>query len=141
VSPHAVPFQRILYATDLTPAAAHAAIYAMSLASEAGAHIDVLHVVPPRTIEHPERLAELEKNFYHELDRLVPEQAREFCNPRSFVDAGNAHQRIEEHIRQHDIDLLVIGVRKSSFLDIEIRTSNAFELVIESRCPVLTIRG
>ena len=141
VPAHAVPFQRILYATDFTPAAAHAAIYAVSLASEAGAHIDVLNVVPSKTIPHPERLAELEKHFYHELDRLVPRQARDFCNPRSFVETGNAHKRIHEHIQQHNIDLLVIGVRHSSHLDIEIRTSNAFRLVIESPCPVLTIRG
>jgi nucleotide-binding universal stress UspA family protein len=140
-SPHAVPFQRILYATDFTPEAANAAIYAISLASEAGAHIDVLNVVPPKTIEHPDRLAELEKNFYHELDRLVPGQAREFCKPRSFVETGNAHRRIHEHIQQHNIDLLVIGVRNSAHLEFEIRASDAFRLVVESPCPVLTIRG
>lgn len=140
-SRHAVPFQRILYATDLTPEAAHAGIYAVSLASEAGAHIDVLNVVPPKTVEHPERLAELEKHFYRELDGVVPDRAREFCNPRSFVDAGKAHRRIQEHIQQHDIDLLVIGIRKSSHLDLEMRTSLAFQLVIESACPVLTIRA
>lgn len=140
-SPDAIPFQRVLYATDFTPEATHAAIYAMTFAGEARGHLDVLNVVPPKTIEHPERLAELEKNFYHALDRLVPEQAREFSNPRSFVDAGDAHRCIQEHIRQHKVDLLVIGVRKSSFLDIEMRTSRAFELVIDSPCPVLTIRS
>lgn len=140
-SHRAVPFRRILYATDFTPAAAHAAIYAMTLASEAGARIDVLNVAPSKAIEHPERLAELEKHFFDELDRLVPAQAREFSNPRTFVDVGDAHRRIQEHILQHQVDLLVIGVRKSSFLDLEMRTSNAFALVIESPCPVLTLRG
>jgi len=138
---HAVPFKRILYATDFTPAAAHAAIYAVSLASDAGADIDVLNVVPGNTIAHPDRLFELERQFYRELDLLVPEQAREFCNPRSFVDTGRAHHRIKEHIKEFSIDLLVIGVRKSSHLDLEIRTSNAFRLVVESPCPVLTIRS
>lgn len=140
-SEHAVPFRRILYATDFTPAAARAAIYAISLAKDAGADIDVLNVVPVKTVDHPDRLSELREHFYDELDRLVPGQAREFCNPRSFVETGNAHQQIQEHIRQHDIDLLVIGVRKSSHLDLEIRMSNAFRLVIESPCPVLTIRS
>lgn len=140
-SPHAVPFKRILYATDFTPAAAHAAVYAVMLAKEAGAHIDVLNVVPSTSIAHPDRLSELEKHFFQELDRVVPRQAREFCNPRTFVDTGNAHQRILEHIREYGADLLVIGVRNSSHLDLEIRTSNAFRLVVESLCPVLTIRG
>ena len=140
-SPHAVPFKRILYATDFTPAAAHAAIYAVTLAKEAGADIDVLNVVPGNTVAHPDRIAELEKHFFSELDRVVPRQAREFCNPRTFVDTGKAHQRILEHIREFGVDLLVIGVRNSSHLDLEIRISNAFRLVVESPCPVLTIRG
>lgn len=138
-SDHSVPFKRILYATDLSPAAARASIYAVSLARESGANIDVLNVVPANTVEHPDRLGELEKHFYEELDRLVPKQARDFCNPRTFVETGNAHQQINEHIRNHDVDLLVIGVRKSSHLDLEMRTSDAFRLVVESPCPVLTI--
>jgi nucleotide-binding universal stress UspA family protein len=138
---HAVPFRRILYATDFTPAAAHAAIYAISLAKEAGADIDVLNVVPRSAIEHPGHIAELEEGMYHELDCIVPQKAREFCNPRTFVDTGNAHKRIQEHIRDYQIDLLVIGVRKSSHLDIEMRASDAFRLVVESPCPVLTILG
>lgn len=140
-SNHAVPFQRILYATDFTPAAAHAAIYAVSLASEAGASIDMLNVVPVNTIEHPDRLSELQKHFLHALEQLVPDQAREFCSARAFVDTGNAHSRIREHIKQHNNDLLVIGMRKSSHLDLIIRTSPAFQLVVESPCPVLTIRS
>lgn len=140
-SSHAVPFQRILYATDFTPAAAHAAIYAISLAREAGASIDMLNVVPVNTIEHPDRLSELQKHFYHALEQLIPDQAREFCNARAFVDTGNAHGKIREHIKQHNNDLLVIGMRKSSHLDLIIRTSPAFQLVVESPCPVLTIRS
>jgi nucleotide-binding universal stress UspA family protein len=138
-SAHSVPFKRILYSTDFTPAAAQASIYAISFAQEAGADIDVLNVVPARAIQHPGDIQALEKQFYHELDRIVPEKAREFCNPHTFVETGNAHKRIHEHIQQHQIDLLVIGVRKSSHLDIEMRTSEAFGLVIESPCPVLTI--
>lgn len=140
-APHALPFKRILYATDFTPEAAHAAIYAATLASEAGAAIDVLNVVPGSAIAHPERLSELERRFFRELDHVIPQQAREFCNPRTFVDTGNAHHRILEHIRDYGVDLLVIGVRNSSHLDLEIRTSDAFGLVVESTCPVLTIRG
>jgi nucleotide-binding universal stress UspA family protein len=135
-SDDAVPFKRILYATDFTPAATRAAIYAISLAKESGADIDVLNVIPRNHAEQP---SPLESHVYQELDRIVPNQAREFCNPRTFVDVGNAHKRIEEHIRQYSVDLLVIGVRKSSHLDLEMRTSDAFGLVAASRCPVLTI--
>ena len=136
-----VPFRRILYATDFSPAATQAAIYAISLAREAGAAIDVLNVVPERTIGNAERTAELEKRLHQELDKVVPDKAREFCSPHTFVDVGNAHKQINEHIREYGADLLVIGVRKSSHLDLEMRTSDAFGLIAASHCPVLTILG
>ncbi len=140
-SPHSVPFKHILYATDFTPEAAHAAIYAVTLAEEAHADIDLLNVVPGSMIAHPDRLSNSEKHFQSELDRVIPQQAREFCNPHTFVETGKAHHQILQHIQKHGIDLLVIGVRNSSHLDLEIRISNAFSLVVESPCPVLTIRG
>ena len=101
----------------------------------------MLHVVRREAIEHPDRLNDILRRFYRALDELVPEQAKEFCNPRSFVEVGNAHQQILEHIRERSIDLLVLGVRKSSHLGIERRTSGAFQLVIHAACPVLTIVG
>jgi nucleotide-binding universal stress UspA family protein len=138
---HSVPFRRILYATDFSPTAAHAAIYAVALAEQAGAAIHILNVVPKSTMGHPDHLTELQNHFHRELDRVVPAQARDFCDPRTFVETGDAHKRIKEHIRQHEVDLLVIGMRKSSHLEVVIRTSPAFQLVIDSPCPVLTIRG
>jgi len=136
-----IPFKRILYATDFSPAAVQAAVYAVSLAKDAGANIDVLNVVPEKVIAHPQQIAELEERLHQQLEKVVPAQAREFCNPRTFVDVGNAHKQINEHIRQYAVDLLVIGVRKSSHLDLEMRTSGAFALIAESPCPVLTVLG
>ncbi len=134
-------FQHILYATDLTPAAARAAIYAVSFAKAFRADLDVLHVVPREAIDHPGRLSEIRNRFYRELDNLVPDQAKDFCNPRSFVEVDNAHRRILEHIQERSVDLLVLGIREASHLGIETRTSRAFQLIVHATCPVLTIVG
>jgi nucleotide-binding universal stress UspA family protein len=69
----------------------------------------------------------------------VPQQAREFCDPRTFVEVGNAHDQILEHIRERSVDLLLLGVRKSSPLGIKMRPSSAFPLIVDAPCPVLTI--
>jgi nucleotide-binding universal stress UspA family protein len=135
------PFQHILYATDLTPAAARAAVYAVSFAKAFRADLDVLHVVQREAIDHPDRLSDIRSRFYRALDHLVPDQAKDFCNPRTFVDVGNAHHQILEHIRERSVDLLVLGIRKSSHLGIETRTSRAFQLIVHATCPVLTIVG
>lgn len=136
-----LPFERILYATDFTPAAAHAATYAISFAEAFGAQIDVLNVIREEAVEHPDRLSDLRSRFYGALDGLVPQQAKEFCDPRTFVKVGEAHEQILEHIRERSIDLLVLGIRKSSHLGIEMRTSGAFPLILDAECPVLTITG
>ncbi len=67
-----LPFQRILYATDFSPAAARAAVYAVSFAETFRAEIDVLNVVPREAINHPDRLDDLRNRFYGALDDLVP---------------------------------------------------------------------
>jgi nucleotide-binding universal stress UspA family protein len=137
----ALPFKRILCATDFTTAAARAIAYALPFAENLGCEIDVLNVVPERAVEHPDRLRELRSHFYDALDQLVPERARDFSNPRTFIETGSAHSRILEHIRDRSIDLLVLGIRKTSHLGLEMRTSGAFRLIVEAQCPVLTIRG
>jgi nucleotide-binding universal stress UspA family protein len=136
-----LPFRRILYATDMTPAAARAAVFAVSLAKAFGAEIDVLNVVDHGAVDHPDRLGEIGKRFYSALDAVVPEEAKEFCDPRTFVAVGGAHEQILRHIRERSIDLLVLGIRKTSHLGMETRTSGAFQLIIDSHCPVLTVTG
>ena len=135
------PFHRILYATDLTPAAARAAVFAVSFAQAFGAEIDVLNVIEAGAVDHPDRLGEIRERFYSALDAVVPEDAKKFCDSRTFVAVGDAHEQILHHIKERSTDLLVLGIRKTSHLGMETRTSGAFQLIVESQCPVLTITG
>lgn len=135
------PFHHILYATDLTAAAARAATFAVSLAQSLGAEIDVLNVIERGVVDHPDRLGEITKRFYSALDAVVPGEAKEFCDPRTFVAVGDAHQQILKHIQDRSIDLLVLGIRKTSHLGMETRRSGAFRLIVDSQCPVLTVTG
>jgi nucleotide-binding universal stress UspA family protein len=141
VSSHTFPFERILFATDFTLAAANAAIYAVTIAEVFGAKIDVLNVITDDAIEHPDRFSDLQTRFFRALDSLVPKSAREFCDPRTFVAVGKAHDKILEHIKEQSIDLLVLGIRKTSHLSMEMRTSGAFRIIVDAACPVLTIRS
>jgi nucleotide-binding universal stress UspA family protein len=136
-----LPFCRILYATDFTPAAAKAAVFAVSFAKTMGAKIDVLNVVDRGAILHPDQLRETQKKFYSALDAVVPEEAKEFCDPRTFVATGDAHEQILQHIEEQSNDLLVLGIRKTSHLGMETRTSGAFQLIVDAQCPVLTVTG
>ncbi len=132
-------FRRILYATDFTPAAARAATYAVCFAEAFGARIDVLNVIERESLDRPDRLRELTSSFAQAIDQHLPKRTKEFSTPRAFVEIGNAHHQILRHIKEHDVDLLVLGIKKASHLGITSRTSGAFQLIVGATCPVLTI--
>jgi nucleotide-binding universal stress UspA family protein len=135
------PFERILFATDFTAAAANAVTYAVTFAEVFSAKIDVLNVIQEAAVEYPDRLADLQTRFFSALDALVPQCAKEFCDPRTYVAVGGAHDKILEHIKERSIELLVLGIRKTSHISMEMRTSGAFRIIVDAPCPVLTIRS
>lgn len=132
-------FRHILYATDFSSAAVHAASYAFALAEAFGSDIDVLHVVSEGGIGHHELRTERENEFLGALGELIPEQAQAFCRSRTFVESGKVRERIIEHARERGVDLIVLGVHHHSSLAMHFRTGPAFHIIVEATCPVLTI--
>lgn len=132
-------FNKILYATDFTPAAVRASMYAACFAEAFGARIDVLNVIERESLDQPDRLRELSSSFTQAMEKCLPWRAKEFSNAKSFVEVGNAHRQILRHIKDRNVDLLVLGLKKVSHLGIESRKSRAFQLIVDATCPVLTI--
>ncbi len=139
--PGSTPFRRVLYATGLSPEAARGATYAVAMAQAFDASLDVLHVVNPADQADPGRFSEIQKQFYEVVDDLVPRHADAIRNPHGFVEAGAAHTRILEHVREFHTDLLVLSIRKSSHLWLQSRLSGAFHIIANAPCPVMTITG
>lgn len=145
VGPHvAVPsydrlaFRHILYATNFSAAAAHAAPYAFALAQTFGAEIDLLHVASEAAADQHE-LTEKERKFLGELDQLVPEQTKTLCRSQSFVEFGRVPERILEHARERGVDLIVLGAHHHSRLAMHLRTGPTFQVIVAAPCPVLTV--
>jgi nucleotide-binding universal stress UspA family protein len=132
-------FKHILYVTDFTPAAVRAAMYAVCFAEAFGARTDVLNVIERESLDRPDRLLELSNSFAQAIDKCLPRRGKEFSSPRTFVEVGDAHRQILQHIKDHDVDLLVLGIQKASHPGIESRTSQAFQLIVDATCPVLTL--
>jgi nucleotide-binding universal stress UspA family protein len=132
-------FKQVLYATDFTPAAVRAAMYAEWFAEAFGARIDALNVIERESLDRPDRLRELSHSFALAIEECLPKRAKEFSNPKTFVEVGDAHRQILQHIKDHDIDLLVLGIKRASHLGIESRNSQAFRIIVDATCPVLTI--
>lgn len=140
LSSNTFPFKKILFATDFTSEAAIAAAFVVNFAEAFEAGIDVLNVVQDGAADDPKLLEDIRACFFSVVDGLVPRHARAFCDPKTFVAIGGAHDRIIEHIRDNSIDLLVLSIRRASHLMMEMRTSGVFRIIVDAECPVLTIR-
>lgn len=137
----AAPIRRVLFATDLTPAAARGAAYAAGIAEGFGASLDALHVVPESVMKDQRQLNRVHEEFHSALEGGLLKRAGSLLEPKEWVAAGNAHTRILEHVKEKRADLLVLSVRRSSNLWLRERLSGAFHIVANATCPVMTITG
>ena len=131
--------RRILYASDSTAEAAHGAAVAVALASAFSAELDVLNVIRSGDITNPEDLPRIQENYYGAIEAIMPQNARQVCDPHTFVSVGQPHTRILKHIDERKIDLLILGLRKSKHFGAQSRTSGVFPIIVEAKCPVLTV--
>ena len=134
-------FQRVLYATGLSPAAARGAAYAAAIAEAFGSSLEVLHVVNPDDVADKDRFSEVQKRFRAVLNEMAPHHAERISQPEGLVEVGSAHERILEYLEESKVDLLVLSIRKSSHLWLQSRLSGAFHIIANAPCPVLTITG
>lgn len=141
IPPETAPIRNVLYGTDLTPAAARGAVYAVAIAQAFHACLDALHTVHPDEIKDPAQLSEIQRQFHAALSNVVPQHAKELCNPKEMIEAGSAHLRILEHVRESNVDLVVLSVRKSSHLWLRERLSGVFYIIAHAPCPVITVAG
>jgi nucleotide-binding universal stress UspA family protein len=135
----ALQIKRILYATDCSVEAAHAAPVAVALASAFSADLDVLNVVYSRDIDHPEQLHRIQQHLYGAVEAVIPRNADQFCEPHTFVSVGQPHKEILKHIEDREIDLLILGLRRNTHLGMQNRTSGAFPVIVKAKCPVITV--
>jgi nucleotide-binding universal stress UspA family protein len=133
-------FGQILFATDFSPAAAHAARYAIALARAFRSEIDILHVASGDAAEQSDP-TEKEHEFLLALDRIVSEDGREMLKSRSFVEFGKVRERVLEHASDRHADLIVLGAHHHSMLARHLRTGPAFQIIVAAGCPILTICG
>jgi nucleotide-binding universal stress UspA family protein len=135
-----VSFQRIVYATDFSPEAAKACVFALSFAQDFGAHLYLCHVLPDPEGSGQMNDQELNDRFVSALQRLVPDVAREWCEPECVLEHGFAADGILLLAQRVKADLIVLGTRRTSHWFNNFKTGVAFQVISGSTCPVLTIR-
>src|SRR5262249_14178864 len=134
-------FKHILYATDFSADAVHAAPYALSLAQEYGARITLTHVVPPEVRTQFDREQRL-SSFKRELEKLVPADVRNWCDAEFALEYGGSSEAIVELAEERRADLIVLGTRKSNAGVLTyFKSGVAYHVMCRAECPVLTVTG
>jgi len=143
VSPErAVAMKRILLAASFSPASDAAAAYAVSLAQENQALIDIVHVIQPQKageIVHPSDLA---AGCLNRMRSLVPPEANLWCESHVLVEMGEPAEQILKVAKARRTDLIVLGVKSAdTFTGAgHIPWTTAHKIIARSESPVVTLR-
>lgn len=144
-----LPFRKVLCATDFSEPSLAAVEFAFSLAKEGDAELIVLHVIEwPETeapllttpFDVPEYRRLREAGARHELDALVPQDARSWCDPVLRLTHGKPYREIVGTANEESCDLIVMGVRGRGTIDLAFFGSTTNQVVRQATCPVLTVR-
>jgi nucleotide-binding universal stress UspA family protein len=143
-----IELRRILCPVDFSEATAQAVRPAISLATEYGAELYLLHVLD---FPHPHLDAlgpsydvvpyykEMEDEAARRLDELVDEEARVYADTHVVVRRGVPFMEILKMSQDNEIDLIVMPTRGRSGVDRFLFGSVAEKIVRMAACPVLTI--
>src|SRR3974390_1717143 len=98
----------ILCPIDFTAESLVALPHAVSLAEDNQARLYLMHVVPAPVSKY------VEAALLARLMALVPPEANLWCEPKAYVESGDAGDRILEQAEELGVDLIVLGVRSVS---------------------------
>jgi nucleotide-binding universal stress UspA family protein len=142
------PFQRILVATDLTPASKPAVEEAFLLAKENGANLLIAHVYRPPNVSQAQSVGggvyeEWDRNIRAEVEGklgvLVGNAAKEGIKAGALVLAGQPYEAIVEAARSNDADLVVLGTHGRKGIARLFLGSVAARVISTAPCPVMTV--
>jgi nucleotide-binding universal stress UspA family protein len=132
--------RRILVTTDFSEGTPDAMDYAFSIAQECQARVTLLHVIDEMTINYqPRYRGPLFRSIGDELEKLVPEEARNWCRITARVESGTPVNEILKVLKRERVDLVVMNIHGKGMLDRALLGSTAERVVRGAGVPVLLI--
>jgi nucleotide-binding universal stress UspA family protein len=138
-------FERILVATDFSPASERALDYAVSIARRFSSKIYLTHVItldgyPMIAPEVAETFfAKLRKEAEEELARIQESGQMYGVAHETMIEEGTLWAALEARIKQDKIDLVVVGTHGAGGIQKMVIGSGAEQVFRHSSVPVLTV--
>jgi len=143
-----VNIRRILIGCDFSPDSKVAFKYGLSLAQEFQSELHLAHVVETslyqelHKTESPveeEIQQEIQTRLTQKLQDLVPEDARNWCQPRTNLLDGHPYEELVNYAEQNAIDMIVLGTRGHGLVKSLLIGSTTDRVVRNAPCPVLSV--
>lgn len=141
----AIAIRRILYATDFSSASKKALAVVGAIARRYHSQVYITNVRSPLpyTMATPEAVCIVERKREQEslaaVDRLLHSPELEGVAATALTETGDPAQELKRAVRDHNIDLTVLGTHGRTGLMRLLMGSVAEELFRSLACPVLTV--
>ena len=142
-----IDIERILVPTDFSEAGKWAIKYAIAIADQFGASVDLLHVIemPPLTsFKTDKQKEELRDNMHTHAEEqmdLLQNECDGFSFPvDKYLVEGFPFVEIIRHAKEKNSDMIIMGTHGQSALSQMLMGSVAEKTVRKAPCPVLTVR-
>ncbi len=134
------PFTRILVPTNLNEGSDKIMPYVILLASEFGAQVVALHIIPKDDVEYvTAQDSNLASSIQHAMEnKLRPMLA--FFRPIFLVASGDPAETILRTAALQKVDLIAMGIKNVMPPGFQIRSSTAYRIIAGAQCPVLTLK-
>lgn len=139
--PAEIALKSVVYATDFSAVSRRALPYALSLAQEYQAKLTMIHVAREKAGLPGQSEAEVREASIGRLRAMLPPGADLWCYPEFLISFGPLVETILTTAQQRQADLMVLGIRSGGAATGHLPAANAYRLVCEASCPVLTVRG
>lgn len=144
-----IKFNRILVGCDFSADANLALEYGLAMAQEYQSDLYIVHVLEtPRYRDIPKSVQDareqirksLHKQLKEQLEALVPEEAYNWCKPKTRLLSGVAHEELVKFANVQDIDLIIIGVRGHSLVESLFVGATTERIIRKAGCSVMSVR-
>jgi len=141
--------KRILVGCDFSPDSSLALLQGLSIAQEFQSELHLVNVVESLKNQefenHEEKskdslFQEMQDQLNQRLKDLVSDESCNWCTLNTAVLAGQPYEALTAYAEEHDIDLIVLGVRGRGLVEKLFVGSTTDRVVRRAPCPVIAVR-
>ena len=141
--------KRILVPIDFSGDSLKALRFAIYLANKLDSHLRIIHVQKSEKFEIPFHFEEMKNEIIHTvqeyLEKLIGLHSADYCVKNGVFDfkirTGSVYREIVNQAKYGDVYMILMGAYGASGFEEFFIGSNAFKVVRNANCPVVTVQN